>query len=47
MPDGSFAGLSRAVTLARTDSRDVIYISEYDANDVRVRDLNEPFQPDV
>jgi hypothetical protein len=47
MSKGSFSGLTRAVALARKDWRDVIYFSEYDSNDVRVRDLSEPFQLDV
>jgi hypothetical protein len=44
---GNYSDLTRNVASARTDWRDLMYWSEYDANDVRVRDHSIPFKSDV
>jgi len=41
---GSIKELEGAVSLGKTDYRDLIWSAEYDCKEARLRDFNRPFQ---
>lgn len=44
---GSVDEISRYIQVAHGDFRDVIFFAEYDANNKRLRDFEQPFGVDV
>ncbi len=44
LSEGSLQRLAHNAEQARQDYRDVIYWAEYDLNDNRLRDFNQPFK---
>ena len=43
LAEGSLRGLEEAVSLGKTDYRDLIFSAEYDCGDKQLRDFNQPF----